>query len=341
MNDFFKTVRNYLLDYMPNQKCLSANTIKSHKNCINLFVSYLRKEKGMKVDEINFDIIDKQTILDFLQWLKDTRDCSHNSRQQRLSILRSFFKYAGENDCTRVALEQEIRKIPLGRKKKKMVEFLSENALKVLLEQPNSNRLNGQRDRLFMSLMYDTAGRVSEILDIKICDLKIDTKHPVVYLHGKGDKVRSVPLMPKTIEHCKGYMRVFHPNVLSTSTDYLFFTKSHDQHHRMTPAAVGKFMRKYGEWGREVCPEMPDRVHPHQLRHTRAIHLYRDGVPLVLVGEYLGHADPITTKVYAYADSEMKRKALEKVDAHHGKQSDEIAVWTDDEDMILNLSGLK
>ena len=108
------------------------------------------------------------------------------------------------------------------------MEYLSENALKSVLEQPNTRRRNGQRDRFFMSLLYDTGARVRELLDMKICDLKIDTTHPVAYLEGKNKKVRCVPVMPKTVEHCKVYMRIFHPNTTSESTDYLFYTNIHD-----------------------------------------------------------------------------------------------------------------
>jgi site-specific recombinase XerD len=341
MTDFFETVQSYMNNYLPKQKCVSASTHKSHKNTLNLFISYLRKVKMMKIDNITFESINRQVILDFLQWLTEVRGASQLTRTQRLSVLRTFFGYAGELDCTNIALEQQIKKIPMGRHKGKIVEYLSEKALKTLLEQPDTKRRNGQRDRFFMSLLYDTGARVSEILGLKICDIKIDTEHPVAYLNGKFDKVRSVPIMPKTVEHCRGYMRIFHPNVEPTSTEFLFYTNLHDERHKLSAAAVGKFMKKYGESAKLVCPEIPERVHPHQLRHTRAIHLYRNGFPLVLVGEYLGHVNPATTKIYAYADSEMKRKALVKADAVHGIASDETAVWEGNEDMILQLVGLK
>jgi hypothetical protein len=63
-------------------------------------------------------------------------------------------------------------------------------------------------------------------------------------------------------------------------------------------------------------------------------------MPLVLVGEYLGHVNPVTTKVYAYADTEMKRKALEKADKKRGITYDAPSIWQNDEEMILKLSGL-
>jgi len=341
MTDFFNTVRSYLLEYMPNQKCFSPNTIKAHKNVLNLFVSYLRNEKRMKLEKIGFATLDKQIVLDFLEWLEETRGCSAASRNQRLSVLRTFLEYAGERDCTQVALELSIKKIPAKKHVKTIVEFLSENALKTLLEQPNITRLNGQRDRFFMTLMYDTAARVSELLDMKVCDLKIDTAHPIAYLCGKGNKVRSVPLMPKTVEHCKGYLRCFHPDADHSCKDYLFYTTIHDERQQMSAAAVGAFMKKYGESARLTCPEVPERVHPHQLRHTRAIHFYRNGMPLVLVGEYLGHVSPETTRVYAYADTEMKRAAIEKADGGCESTSQIAPVWQNNEDMILKLSGLK
>ena len=340
MNSFFNTIRSYLLEYLPKQKCRSENTIKAHKNALNLFISYLRTEKQMKVESICFEVMDRQIIVDFLNWLVEIRECSLASRNQRLSILRTFFEYAGQLDCTQVALELNVKKIPAAKYSQRMVEFLSEQALKILLEQPDVTKLNGLRDRFFMTLMYDTGARCSELLDIKICDLKINTAHPVAYLRGKGGKVRTVPIMPKTVEHCKYYMRTFHANTELASNDYLFYTTIHNNRNRMSPDAVARFVKKYGEQARKICPEVPMRVHPHQLRHTRAIHMYRGGMPLVLVSEYLGHINPETTKIYAYADAEMKRKALEKANALR-PGVDKAPVWQDDEDMILRLSGLK
>jgi len=341
MTDFFGTIRSYLLEYLPNQKCFSLNTIKAHKNALNLFVSFLRDERQMKIVSINFSVLDRQIFIDFLQWLTENRGCSLSSRNQRLSILRTFFGYAGQLDCLQVALELAVKRIPTAREPKTMPVFLSENSLKALLEQPNVAKSNGFRDRFFMVLMYDTAARCSELLDMKVCDLKLNSTHPIAYLRGKGNKVRLVPLMPKTVEYCHQYLKKFHPNTDGTSGEHLFYTTIHEAKNRMTAATVGAFMKIYGNSARSSCPEMPERVHPHQLRHTRAIHLYRDGMPLVLVGEYLGHANPITTKTYAYADAEMKRRVLEKLHKNRNTPQEIKPIWQNDDEMILKLSGLK
>ena len=79
----------------------------------------------------------------------------------------------------------------------------------------------------------------------------------------------------------------------------------------MSDDNVSRFLKGYVASARNECDEIPDKVTPHMFRHSRAIHLYRRGVPLVLISEWLGHSNLETTLIYAYADTEMKRKAIE------------------------------
>ncbi|MGX7186287.1 tyrosine-type recombinase/integrase [Enterococcus pallens] len=86
---------------------------------------------------------------------------------------------------------------------------------------------------------------------------------------------------------------------------------------------------------------MPERIHPHMLRHTRAMHLYRQGMPIHLLTEYLGHANFESTRVYAYADTEMKRRAVEKTDILRDGMPTPEPLWKDDEETIYRFSGLR
>lgn len=74
-----------------------------------------------------------------------------------------------------------------------------------------------------------------------------------------------------------------------------------------------KFIKKYGSSARQENKDVPERVYPHMFRHSRAMHLYRSGMPLALLSEWLGHASIETTWIYAYADTRMKRIAIEKL----------------------------
>src|ERR1700731_1854155 len=79
---------------------------------------------------------------------------------------------------------------------------------------------------------------------------------------------------------------------------------------------------------------------PHK-RHSRAMHLYQAGMPLALLTEWLGHADPETTLVYAHADTEMKRQALEKANSATSQSPLPVPLWHDRDDIIQRLCGLK
>jgi site-specific recombinase XerD len=341
MNDFFNLVRKYLLEYLPSQRRFSENTVKSYRQGLNLYVSYLRDVMQISTNRITFQDCTRDSVLGYLDWLGAERGCTATSVNQRLMVLRSFFKFAGETDCAYTAFGMDVVAVPTRKAHGKEVEFLSELSLKVLLAQPDTRKRTGHRNQFFMILMYDTAARCGELLSLRLRDLRLDDASPIVYLHGKGDKTRVVPLLPETVEHCRRYIQAFHGKVLKDKSELVFYTKSHDTKNQMSADTVALFMKKYGTAARKICDDVPERIHPHMLRHTRAMHLYRQGMPIHLLSEFLGHANYETTKIYAYADTEMKRQAVAKADILRDGMPPPEPLWTDDEDMILKLSGLR
>lgn len=235
MSDFFDAIRRFLLDYLPKQRCLSKNTILSYRQTLNIFVAYMRDEIGIGAAELTFSRVDRDVILNFLTWLEKARGCSVSTRNQRLMALRSFLGFAGQIDCTQTSLYLSACNIPSKEAHGRIVEFLTEPALTALLQQPNPSRQKDQRNLVFMILMYDTAARCSELLDMKVCDLRLDAKHPIAYLHGKGRKTRTVPLLNRTVQHCKQYLNKFHPNKDDYSEAPLFYTVIHGRQQKMSP----------------------------------------------------------------------------------------------------------
>ncbi len=340
MNDFFDAVRRFLLDYLPKQRCLSENTILSYRQTLNLFVTYMREEMKIGVTDLTFSRIDRDAILSFLTWLENVRGCSASTRNQRLMALRSFLDFAGHIDCTQTALYLSACNIPSKESHGRIVEFLTEPALAALLQQPDPSKQKDLRNLVFMILMYDTAARCNELLDMKVCDLRLDSKYPIAYLHGKGRKTRTVPLLSRTVQHCKRYLNQFHPDKDHRSEAPLFYTVLHGIQQKMSPDTAAAFFTKYGNMAKTVCPEVPEHIHPHMMRHTRAMHLYQSGMPLVLLSQYLGHAQVETTMIYAHADTEMKRAAIQKADAVRKTNPVPDEIWVDNDEMILKLSGL-
>lgn len=191
LNDFFHAVRSFLLEYLPNQRCFSENTVRSYRQALNLFILYLRTEQKLTIRQIRFDTLNREMILNFLDWLETDRHCCASTRNQRLMVLRSFFDYVGMLDCSQIALGVAVQNVPLKAAQGKVVEYLSEHTLESLLKQPNPAKRTELRNLFFMVLMYDTAARCGELLSMKVRDLRLKVQYPVAYLHGKGNKTQS------------------------------------------------------------------------------------------------------------------------------------------------------
>ena len=336
---FFRCVRGFLTIHLPLHQCKSENTIKSYRDALNLLRNFMELKKKIPFAKLSFDAFSMKMMLEFLDWLENERKCSISTRNQRLAALNSFFRYSAETEHSLVAVYLEIKKVPVKKGQKRKINSLSKNALQEILLQPDLSKKTGIRNQCFMVTLYDTGGRIQETLDLQMKDLVLNTENPYVYIHGKGNKVRMVPLMSKTVEHLKKYVSIFHDTNENSRDNYLFYTTIKGRKEKMSQENVAKFLNKYSQTAHTKCAEVPLKIHAHLFRHTKAMDLYRSGIPLSYIKDFLGHESLDTTSIYAEADLEMMRSALEKVSVNG--VSVEKPVWENNEEMILKLCGLK
>ncbi len=142
--------------------------------------------------------------------------------------------------------------------------------------------------------------------------------------------------MDKTVAHLREYLRRFHSRSDDETGKPLLYSTRSGAPHELSTDAIGVMLRNYAKIARKTCSEVPERIYPHLFRHTRAMDLYRAGMPLSYVAEFLGHVNVNTTDIYASADVEMLRKALEKADPALAK---EVPLWKDEES-LKKLCGL-
>ena len=169
-------------------------------------------------------------------------------------------------------------------------------------------------------------------------------KYPKVTIHGKGAKTRSIPLRDDVVQHLKKYLALFHSEQNLFSEQYLFYVTRNQNRKRMTEDNVRKLIAKYGVQARKICKEVPENVHPHLFRHSWAMVLYQNGVDLTLISQWLGHSNLETTLIYAHADTELKRKALEKavpVESPLKEHLNAERYKVSDEELLKRLCGLK
>jgi integrase/recombinase XerD len=338
---FFKLVRGFLTVYLPKHKCCSPNTVKAYRDTLNLFRHFLLEKKGIAFTQIRFDLITHDVVYDFLAWLQDTRGCQAATKNHRLAVLKAFLHYCAIEEPALMAIDLDIQQVHAQKIARPRVDYLSETALKVLLEQPDPQTHRGRRDRFLMILLYDTGARIQELLDLKLKDLHLNDPTPCLYLTGKGNKTRPVPLMDKTLEHLQVYLNVFHPAAARANDRLLFFTLHNGQPGPMSDDNVARFLKRYAQAAHQACADVPLRMHAHLFRHTRAMHLYQAGIPLSYIKDFLGHVSINTTDIYAAANTSMLRAALEKIDNHEaGPASATTPIWQGNEDIILKLCGL-
>jgi site-specific recombinase XerD len=305
-----------------------------------MFLDYVVKTQNTRLEKLTFDSINQDVVYAFLAENQKSRVWSKATYNQRLSCIRSFYKYVAEAEPLLAVYQQELSAVHLLKMPNmKPVSYLSDIAVKTLLEQPDVSKRTGIRDLFFMVLTYDSAARCGEILNMTFGDFNVSGKS--IRVMGKGEKPRLIPVTDDTIEHFKRYTKVYHSE--SAAKTHLFYIIHRQKPEPMSHDNVARFMREYGSAANRICPEVPVKTRPHQLRHSRAMALYRKGMPLSLLAEWLGHEDPETTLIYAYADTEMKRKAIEKAscssDTINAPQTERI--WEGNEDMIQRLCGLQ
>ena len=338
----FRLIRNFLVVHLPEQRMCSSHTVKAYRESINLLLTFVQKKYRVSLFEISFGHIDTDTIQEFLHWLGTERHCGASTVNHRLACIRAFFGYAAKMDISLVERQNEIRKVPAKKAANPAVEFLSEKALKAMLEEPGTSTRMGLRDTFYMILLYDSGARNREILDLRLMDIALAPNRSCIHVTGKGNRKRIVPIMEKTAEHCQKYLSGFHATEKNPE-QYLFYTIRRGAKQQMSDDNTARFLKQYGQSAKTRCPEIPDNIHPHLFRHTRAMHLYRGGMPLVLVSEWLGHSQLESTLIYAHADTEMKRQAIEKATAStnpirssHGL----VPPWKEDDEMLRRLYGL-
>lgn len=196
---------------------------------------------------------------------------------------------------------------------------------------------------IYTLVLYKTGIRIQKIADARICDIQLG-RQPKVALHGKGAKSRSIPLRDDVVLHLRKYLQLFHPEENQYSDQYLFYVIRNKEKKRMTEDNVRQLVSKYGRKAREICKEVPEKVHPHLFRHSWAMFLYQNGVDLSLVSQWLGHSNLETTLIYAHADTELKRKAIEKAVPEDSPLKEHVnseRFKVDDDDLLKKLCGLR
>ena len=334
--DFAQCLSKYLTMYLPGQAGLSENTIMAYRDTFKLVLTFAEEHRNLKPEKITLADFNEQFVADFLTWLEQERGCSTSTRNQRLSALRAFAKYARKQFPEYLVESQNIVDLKAKKKPRALLSHLAPDYIKDIISQTDDADKYGRRDKVLLSLMYDSAARVQEVCDLCVGDVRLEKPYVVILTRKPNRKRQAVPIMESTARILSQYITENRMNV-SGKESYPLFTNH--QRNKLTRAGVTYILKKYCEAARKENPLIPQKVSPHIFRHSKAMHMLQAGINLIYIRDFLGHVHVETTEIYARADTEMKRKAIEEA-----KVSIELDLpdWAENKSlmaMLVNLCG--
>lgn len=315
---------------------MSYNTISSYKITFILFITFMEDRIKIKIEKLMLKDITKDYVAAFLDWLQSERHSSDATRNVRLAALHSFFRYLQYEIPEYLNEWQRILSIKVKRAQKGTINYLTVDEIKLLLQQPDTSTRKGLRDLAMLCLLYDSAARVQEVIDLTPSMVRLNRPY-TLKLIGKGNKARIVPLIEQEVVHLKCYMQ--NNKLLENNMNLhpLFFNSRKE---KLTRAGVHHILQSYAKMARDKNPKLiADKISCHSLRHSKAMHLLQAGVNLVYIRDILGHESVITTEIYARVDSKQKREAVEK--AYVDVVTKETAQWTENNNLLAWLKNFK
>lgn len=329
-------VTSYFKKYLPGQRNLSNNTIHAYSDAFKLLLTYCEEEKGIRSNNLKIEQIDYDLITGYLDWLEEKRGCKPTTRNQRLIALHSFCSYVQRQSPENMLGLQSVIDISYKKTGKTVVPYLTEKQMELLLSQPAGKTWQSYRDKVLMSVLYDTGARVQELCDLRIKDVRLESP-PTVTLTGKGSKSRQVPIMSGTKDLLCSYLAHYKYNPGISKGDNPLFTNQRGT--QLSRWGVSHVLNKYVQMAKEEGLNVDFPITPHVFRHSKAVHMVHAGINLIYIRDFLGHVDCSTTEIYARIDTEMKRKAIEEA-CKDITPEQEFADWNEDNDLMLFLRNL-
>lgn len=282
---------DYFINYLKVERGLSLNTLAAYSRDLTRYLSYLKESQGMAVPAQ----IRPAQVLAYLGELKNNH-LSPRSRARSLSALRMFHrfllseKHSDSDPTTLIESPRSLQPLP---------KLLSQKQVEALLVAPQGETPLALRDRAMLETLYATGMRVSELVGLKLTDLKSDIG--CVNAFGKGGKQRLIPLGEMALEITQDYLQYGRPKLQKAAIyDQVFLNRSG---RPMSRQGFWKNLKRYA-----LAAGITYAVYPHMLRHSFATHLLENGADLRAVQTMLGHADISTTQIYTHVIQERLKQ---------------------------------
>lgn len=336
-NLFFSLTWDFLNVYLPSQNQRSDKTVKAYCDALTIFRRYISDECNISIEEFEFKQLTYDFVLDYRIYLEN-KGYKPKTVNHRISAIAAYMKYASLRKSELFQIYMNVSEVPYVKETIEIKEIIENtDALKKLLSAPKPSKI-GIRDQIIMTILYDAAIRADELINLDLSDVNIYCDTPYLRIFGKGSKERIVPVTENTVLLIKNYINLYHKTGKSSP---FIYTIINGHKNRMSERNIERIIAKYGEIVRKENPDIPEKIHPHMLRRTRATGWYRDGVPIETIAVLLGHSDVQTTRnSYAKPSVEMLRNEIQKSDTAFISSLADKPLWENDDDLAV-ICGLR
>jgi integrase/recombinase XerD len=283
-------------NFLKLERGLSENSIEAYLRDITKLKEYcLGEESSLDIEKVT-----AATLTSFLVTLNQFGLSAH-SQARIISGIKAFYKF--------LIIEKRVSDDPtllidaprLGRK---LPDTLDLHEIDALIASIDHAKLEGPRNRAIIEVLYSSGLRVSELTNLKLSNLFLETGFLRVV--GKGNKERLVPIGSEAIKYVNIYLKEVRAQqkVKKGEEDIVFLNRNGSRLSRVMIFTIIKNIT--------ARAGLKKKVSPHTFRHSFATHLIEGGADLRAVQEMLGHESITTTEIYTHLDKSYLKQIIEE-----------------------------
>lgn len=291
-------VQDFFEKHLTIERHASHHTVLAYRDSLKLLLRYAAERAGCTADRLDHGVLDVEVVCSFLGWLEKQRQCGARTRNHRLAAIKAFACYVASVAPEHLERCRRIRELPPARFEHPEVSYLEDDEILKLMGAIDP--AEGRRNSALLLLLYNTGARVQEVVDLDVCDVRLDPV-PVVTIEGKARKQRTCPLWARTVDALKAWL-----TERGADEGPLFLNI---QGRRLSRSGIAYILRKLAACA-GLSPQHAARISPHVIRHTTAMHLLQAGVDITTIAAWLGHSQLSTTHGYVEINLRMKQEAV-------------------------------
>lgn len=289
------------LDYISVEKRYSQNTLVSYKKDLEDLLLFISETEGTE----DLKKVDKKIIRNFIVSLSEKK-IQKRSINRKLSSLRSFYLYLLKIGEIQVSPLETIPSLKFYAEKQIPISEEEMENLGEILESESGNSL----EKLIIETLYQTGMRKSELCNILLD--QVDFSRSEIFVKGKGNKQRVVPISENLLKQMREYMVIRKPN---EDSGIYFFVRENGK--KLSEKFVYSVVNRYLS-----LITLKKKKSPHILRHSFATHVLNNGAEISKVKKILGHSSLASTQVYTNGNIEQLKRVFNQAHPRAYKKED-------------------